>query len=97
MAWEHKLAKEFKKRNNSVFQPFLTGRVVSPVRVEVDPGDEETPPTYRYDGPLIVTIYDGRARLQEDNLQVLQHCGQLYKGQSVALIGDQTFIVLGVI
>lgn len=90
MAWEHKLAQEFKKRNNSIYPVYLTGKVVSPKRIETVPGE------YTYEGPLIITIYDGKVRLQSDQLIVLQHCGQLYKGQTVALIGEQTFIVLGV-
>lgn len=94
MAWEHKLAKELKKRDNAFFQPFLTGTVVSPVRNVVIEGGEEV---VTYDGPLIITIYDGRARLNESELVVLEHCGQLYKGQTVALIGDQKYIVLGVV
>ena len=92
MAWEHKIAQELKKRNNPSFPPYLTGEVLSPVRTE-DPETQE----YTYEGPLIISIYDGRARLQADNLVVLQHCGQLYKGQTVALLGEQKFIVLGVV
>ena len=89
MSWEHSLAKEFKKRNNKFFAPFLTGKVLSPVRKVV--GGRTV-----YEGPLLVEIYDGQVRLTADNLTVLQHCGQLYKGQTVALLGEQTFIVLGV-
>ncbi len=93
MAWEHKLAKELKKRDNSFYQPYLTGKVMSPVRSVVVIGDEEI---VTYSGPLVVTIYDGQVRLEQKDLVVLQHCGQLYKGQTVALIGDQKYIVLGV-
>lgn len=89
MAWEHNLARELKKRNNKFFAPFLTGEVLSPVRRVV--GWQTI-----YDGPLLVAIYDGQVRLTADNLTVLQHCGQLYKGQTVALLGEQNFIVLGV-
>lgn len=91
MAWEHKLAQEFKKRNNSIYPSYLTGDVISPV-MQTDPQTG----VVSYSGPLIITIYDGKVRLEEKNLVVLQHCGMLHKGQSVALIGDQTFIVLGV-
>lgn len=93
MAWEHKLAKEFKKRDNAFFQPFLTGKVISPVRNVVNIAGEEI---VTYDGPLLITIYDGQVRLKESDLLVLEHCGMLYKGQTVALLGDQKFIVLGV-
>ena len=92
MAWEHKLAAELKKRNNPTFPPYMTGKVISPTR-KTDP----LTGIVSYEGPLIITIYDGQARLAEENLVVLQHCGQLSKGQTVALIGDQTFIVLGVV
>lgn len=90
MAWEHSLAKELKKRNNKFYSPFLTGKVLSPIRQVVD--EQET-----FEGSLAVSIYDGQVTLTEDNLMVLQHCGQLYKGQTVALLGEQTFIVLGVV
>ena len=93
MAWEHKLAGELKKRNNPTFPPYMTGKVISPVRNVVNIGGEEI---VTYEGPLIISIYDGKARLQSENLVVLQHCGQLYKGQTVALLGEQKFIVLGV-
>lgn len=94
MAWEHKLAKELKRRDNPFFQPFLTGKVTSPVKHVTNIGGEQI---ITYDGPLIVTIYDGQVRLNEDNLLVLEHCGMLYAGQTVALLGDQKFIVLGVV
>ena len=93
MAWEHKLAKELKKRNNSFYQPYLTGDVMSPVRTVTIVDDAEV---VTYEGPLVVTIYDGQVRLEEKDLVVLEHCGQLYKGQTVALLGDQKYIVLGV-
>lgn len=91
MAWEHKLAGELKKRNNPTFPPYMTGKVISPT-MTTDP----LTGLVTYEGPLIISIYDGKARLQSENLVVLQHCGQLYKGQTVALLGDQKFIVLGV-
>lgn len=94
MAWEHKFASELKKRNNPTFRPYLTGNVISPVRNVTNIMGEQI---VTYSGPLIITIYDGKVRLRENNLVVLDHCGMLYKGQKVALLGDQTFIVLGVI
>lgn len=91
MAWEHRLAGELKKRNNPTFPPYMTGKVISPKKI-TDP----LTGLVTYEGPLIISIYDGKARLQSENLVVLQHCGQLYKGQTVALLGEQKFIVLGV-
>ena len=92
MAWEHKLAQELKKRNNPTFPPYMTGSVISPV-MKTDP----LTGLVTYEGPLLVTIYDGKVRLKEDNLVVLQHCGMLHNGQTVALLGEQRFIVLGVV
>ena len=92
MAWEHKLAQELKKRNNPTFPVYMTGDVISPVRV-VDP---ETG-AVSYVGPLIIAIYDGQVRLEEKNLVVLQHVGMLHEGHRVALLGEQKFIVLGVV
>jgi hypothetical protein len=94
MAWEHKLAKELKRRDNPFFQPYLTGKVISPTKTVINVGGEQM---VTYSGPLIVTIYDGQVRLNEEQLLVLEHCGMLYKGQTVALLGDQKYIVLGVV
>lgn len=91
MAWEHLLANEFKKRNKSTFPPYLVGKVISPVKRTDSKG------RVWYDGPLIVSIYDDRVRLQEQNLIQLEHVGQLYKGLQVALLGEQIYMILGVI
>jgi len=78
MAWEHQLAAELKKRDNSTFNPWVTGKVVSA-------------------DPLVITAYDGQVRLTSKELTVLQHVGELEEDDRVILLGEQSFVVLGVI
>lgn len=90
MSWEHNFAKELKKRDNSAYPDFMIGKVLSPV-------EETAGGVTSYIGPLIISIFDGQIRLEKENLILLDHLPQLHDGQTVALLGRQKFIVLGVV
>ena len=100
MSWEHALAKEFKKRDNpETNTPWFSGECLSPV-MEVDPDTGDV----SYEGPLIISCYDGQVILKADRLKVLASAGQIHDGQTVALLGalfggaagSQKILVLGV-
>ena len=88
MGWSENMAKEFKKRNNPNTGPYIVGKVVS-------------------GSPLKISIYDGQVLLQGSQLKrvnpwlMTKDEGITLKpftaGQEVALIGDQTYIILGVV
>lgn len=85
MAWEHKMAEEFKKRNNKEGAPWVPGDVLSPIRWE-DPVTGYV----SFIGPTIVSCCNGEVILKRDRLrQIPQYTGEpYYKGQTVALLGD---------
>lgn len=83
MAWEHDIAREFKKRNNPQNYAYFTGEVLSPVAVRLPNG------TVIYQGPTIISCFDGAIMLREDRLlQVPKGDGTPYcAGETVALLG----------
>lgn len=93
MAWEHELAKQFKKRDNPAFKDYTVGVVISPT-IEFD---ALTGDISEINGDLIVSAYDGQIRYTADHLQKLTSCGLLYRGQRVLLMGSDNPVILGVI
>jgi hypothetical protein len=88
MAWEHKLAKEFNKRNNSTMPPFFTGEVKSP---HPDKNGNPLPE------PLLISLFGGEVVLDASSVVVPKHVGVLLAGYQVALVGSQKFLVVGVV
>lgn len=88
MGWNHKLARELRRRDNPTGPAWFRGEVLSPVRTE----DEEGRVTY--EGPLIISCYDGDVMLREEALWSLAGTvtaagyERLYQGLSVALTGN---------
>lgn len=99
MSWEHRIAKELKKRDNKNYPVYFVGDVLSPVRSVDDAGEVS------YSGTLTVSAFDGEVMLGADRLQQLAGQDRLYAGQVVALLGDlfsqtpggQKILVLGVV
>ena len=87
MSWEHELAREFRGRDNRTDPAWFRGEVLSPIRREQ--GGQTI-----YEGPLIISCYDGQVMLRSDQLQMLAGVPsaagspRLYKGISVALTGN---------
>lgn len=102
MGWEHKIAKEFKKRDNPVDTAWFSGEVLSPV-----PADEDDEGNIIYEGPTIISCFEGQVMLKKDRLkQVPMEDGTPYHlGQTVALLGHpfskepggQKILILGVV
>ena len=88
MAWQHVLARELKARNNRPRPAWFRGEVISPIR-KVDELGRVT-----YEGPLIISCYDGQVMLRAGQLKQLAGIAadagieRLYQGHSVALTGD---------
>lgn len=90
MSWEHILARQLKDRDNPTVPRYLEGEVVSAT-------------------PLKIAIYDGSALLEGEALRrvdPLVWAGQegspfplkpLEVGQKVLLLGEQSFVILGVL
>lgn len=101
MGWEHKIAKEFKKRDNPQNYAWFVGNVLSPIETT----DEEGNVTY--EGPTIVSCFEGQVMLKRDRLkQIPAADGTPYhQGQRVALAGHpfssepgaQKILILGVV
>lgn len=100
MAWDTRMAKELKRRDNKETFSWLRGEVVSPVRsVDPETGKES------FSGPLIISCFDGQVMLQGDRLRQLEGQDRLYAGQTAALLGNpfsggsgsQVLLILGVV
>ena len=99
MAWEHRIAKELKKRDNRDSPTWFTGQVLSPVK-ETDKDGNAT-----YSGETIVSCYDGAVVLKSDRLQQLTGGARVYAGQTVAMVGNlfgggpgsQSVLILGAV
>ena len=99
MGWEHKIAKEFKKRDNPQTYAWFSGTVLSPKKIVMPDG------SVYFQGPTIISCFDGQVMLKKDRLYKLEESEQVSLPQKVALLGNpfshdpgsQKILVLGAI
>lgn len=105
MAWEHRLAKQFKFRDNPRREPYLIGTVVSasPLKISIYGGEAflEEARLRRADPYLRCGAKEACSPAKTGCTGCGDGCclepRPLEVGQRVALVGEQTYLILGVV